>query len=381
MKQISLSPEQIGNIVANTPRNRASGPSQLSYDHIRYAINHNEDLVKTLTDILSHIASNPDKVEDACFEADAFFIRKSNSKPHPIVPQETLTKILNRAINAQLVTQVTQRDSPSAQHCIRNRNGTTSAALKIQQYLAQQGIHYVISIDLTNAFNTIDRRPIIDEMERLHVSKGIIRYITTYLTRFTLKHKGQNIQTHREVPQGCPLSMTLFVLGTAAPLQRAKEKGATTVAYADDIVIMDDNPTRLIETFEDLKEQAARIGLRINGNKTEYYTTAESDTRIVHSLYNETWKYLGIPISTNAKRIQDGVEKFLSSVEEGAQSAWNASLLHQAYFCYRMSVQTRAVHILRGTALQSTAFLQEWQNRLDKGVPAAYRIQPVTAGG
>lgn len=387
-KQIVLSPEHIGNIVADTPRNRASGPSQLSYDHIRYAINHEHDLLEALTDVLSFIANNPDKAEDACFEADAFFIRKPNGKPRPIVLQETLTKILNKALNMRLVNHITQSGSLKDQYCIGYRNSTTGAALKVQRYLSKQGTRYAISIDFTNAFNTINRRPIIEEMERLKVTKGITRYISTYLTRFTLRHDGRSIQTHRGVPQGCPLSMTLFALGTAALLRGAKERGAKVVAYADDIVIMGDNPTGLIETFKHLKEQATKMGLEINENKTAYFTTAENDEGKFHSLQKETWKYLGIPISTNAWKVQQGVETFLKSVEEDTQVAWRAPLLHQAYFCFRTCVQTRAVHILRGTAMQDTTFLREWQERFNKAlpdaikaVPVAYRIQPVTAGG
>ena len=387
-RPIVLAPDHIANIITHTPRNRASGPSQLSYDHIRYAINHDEDLLRALTDTLEFIANNPSSVDPACFKADAFFIRKPNGKPRPIVLQEAITKILNKALNAQLLAQITQGDDFQVQHCIGNRNGTTSATLKVQQFINQQGTKYAIAIDFSNAFNTINRRPIVDEMHRLHVKKGIIRYITTYLNRFTLDYEGRTIRTRRGVPQGCPLSMTLFALGTAALLRRAKEKGATTIAYADDIVIMDDDQTRLIETLIDLKNQAAQIGLEINEAKTAYYTTAKENEGLFHSLHKETWNYLGIPISVNPQLVQEEVETFLKSVKRDARCAWNAPLLHQAYFCHRMCVQTRAIHILRGTELQNTSFLREWQKKIDKlfpdairAVPAAYRIQPVTEGG
>ena len=79
-------------------------------------------------------------------------------------------------------------------------------------------------------------------------------------------------------------------------------------------------------------------------------------------------------------------------MEEAAKIAWSAQLRHEAYFTYRHCVQSKVVHILRGTDLpvdkHTFDYLTRRQRQLDalmptlvQRIPAAYCFLPVSCGG
>ena len=362
-------------IISGLPRDKASGPSQLSYDHIKYACNRDSGIMDHLRETLEHIVNNPEKADKNCFRADAHFIRKSNGKIRPIVLQETLMRILHKYLNKAILKELPRKDF-SSQYCILTKNATTTAALRVDRYMNSNGTKYAIAIDFTNAFNSIEREHIVSYMKKAKITPAIIRYVTTYLNRFTLMNEGKTIKNLRGVPQGCPMSMTLFAMGTTHLLQELEAKGVTVVAYADDIVIMSEDKDKLLKTFEEFIPKAEKAGLTINRGKTKMYTTGKSEEGFA-SLEEIPWTYLGIPIATKKELIKDEVNKLLDDIEEDAKKAWKAPLLHQSFFIYKTCVQSRVTHMLRGADLgNDTHFLRDRQIRLDALLPDTFRIVP-----
>ena len=62
-------------------------------------------------------------------------------------------------------------------------------------------------------------------MIRMGIDANITSYIATYLDRFTIKYGDKKIRNGRGVPQGCPLSMTLFAIGTSHLIRIIEKRG------------------------------------------------------------------------------------------------------------------------------------------------------------
>ena len=388
---IQISLEELTNIVSKLPRDRACGDSQLSYDHIKYALSKDETPAKMLQSSINFLLNNPESVNQQMYTATAHFLQKENGSFRPIVLQETLTKIAHRCLNRRLLAQIKGK-MPTHQFCINCSNGTTTAALEIQKEIKENKDKYIKAVDFTNAFNSLSRHTLIDNMNRMNINKSYIKYIATYLERFKVKYKDQMIENKRGIPQGCPLSMTLFAIGTSHLIRIIEKKGVRVYAYADDMALIADSKEQMEEAMKTLETKAEECGLTINKEKTKGYTTKEGDEDEDEyaSLHKKAWKYLGIPISLNQQLVKLEFSKTVDEVANKAEKAWKAPLLHQAYFINKLCIGPMLSHIARGTDLQGDInnFLTTQQKKIDKHmhpiiakVPRAWRLQQVTEGG
>lgn len=387
--KISISREELEFILSKLPRDRACGISQLSYDHIRYAAMRDEGVFDMLLETLNFMLNNPSSIDAHAFTAQAYFLPKKDGKVRPIVLQECLTKILHKCINTRILNAI-RSTMPQNQYCINNKNGTCAAALHIQKSISERKFKFFASIDFSNAFNSLTRDIIIKNLEKLEVGKGYIAYIVNYLNRFKIKYGDKVIRNGRGVPQGCPLSMTLFSIGTCHILEKLESDGIDASAYADDIVIGAETEEKLLKALHDLEDMASQIGLTLNKDKTQLYTSEQNYSGQFKSLWDNTWIYLGIPISQDKERVKQAFANFINDVAEDAKQAWDAPSLEQGYFINRLCVNPRVVHIARGTNLDESdqPFLNRQQQKIDNQLPELmkkvekiYRILPVANGG
>ena len=341
-----------------------------------------------LRDAIDYLLNNPDKVDKQMYIGTAYFLQKENGKLRPIVLQETLTKIAHRCLNRRLLNMI-QGKMPNHQFCINCPNGTTRAALEIQKEIKEGKAKYIVAADFTNAFNSISRRVLIKNMVRMGIDTTIINYVATYLERFAIKYGEKTIMNRRGVPQGCPLSMTLFATGTNHLIKIIEKKGVRVYAYADDMALIADSKEDIEDAIATLEEKARDCGLSLNREKTRYFTLGDTDEGTYRSLTKEQWTYLGIPISKNQALVREAFSKAVEEVAERSKMAWNAPLLQQAYFIEKLC-GPMLTHLARGTDLQgeTDAFLSEQQEKLEKyinpvikKIPRAWRVQPVKSGG
>lgn len=387
--RLSISREELEYVLSKLPRDRACGISQLSYDHIRYAATRDEVVFDMLLETLNFMLNNPAQVDAHAFTAQAYFLPKKDGKVRPIVLQECLTKILHKCINTRILNAIRTTMTPN-QYCINNRNGTCAAALHIQRSISEKKFKFFASIDFTNAFNSLSRDIIVKNLEKLEIGKGYIAYIVNYLNKFKIKYGDKVIKNRRGVPQGCPLSMTLFSIGTSHMLEKLESDGIDVSAYADDIVIGAETEEKLLKALHDLKDMASQIGLQLNEEKTHLYSSERNCSGQFKSLWDTTWVYLGIPISQDKERVRQAFAEFIDDVAESAKQAWNAPSLEQGYFINRLCVNPRIIHIARGTNLDESdeAFFERQQQKIDDQLPGLmkkvekiYRILPVADGG
>jgi sorting nexin-29 len=117
----------------------------------------------------------------------------------------------------------------------------------------------------------------------MKISHKLIRLVKMMIKSTTARVKvtntlGNNFTFNAGIRQGDGLSTTLFILALHYGVQNIDQRGtiftklSQICAYADDIVIVARTQKKLTEVYLDLAEEASKLGIEINENKTKYST-------------------------------------------------------------------------------------------------------------
>ena len=116
-------------------------------------------------------------------------IPKANGGKRPIALQESIVKIIHKHIAAVVTSHAMgNEDFRNSQFCIGCPEGTAEAATRIYKEMSGKETCYIASLDLTNAFNTIDQQCIITGLESLNVLEEIREYIYNYLRLYNIHY-------------------------------------------------------------------------------------------------------------------------------------------------------------------------------------------------
>lgn len=145
---------------------------------------------------------------------------------------------------------------------------------------------YIVSLDLSKAFDTIDMTVGLQILKSLNLPHHLINRIVKccFWERTAVLWYGalsQWVNKSIGVKQGCPISPRIFTLVLDAVMQTLscqfninlnQSTGITlpcVLAYADDILLIDDDECRLTLMFTELVSLLDSVGLKLNPNKTE----------------------------------------------------------------------------------------------------------------
>ena len=138
---------------------------------------------------------------------------------------------------------------------------------------------YQIFLDLCKAYDLINRRRVLQLMEKYGVGKNIRRYVETVWERqkFVLRQGGfysDPISVERGCTQGDTDSPIIFNLVIDAVLRKWKsvqeERKSRACFYADDGLIENKDAGKLQEHLNILIEYFEMFGLKTNEIKTKY---------------------------------------------------------------------------------------------------------------
>ena len=203
---------------------------------------------------------------------------------------EVVWKVVAGIINRRFTSSITYHD---ALHGFRTGRGTGTATLesKLLQQLAdmREEVLYVIFLDLTKAYDALDRSRCLEILEGYGVGPNARRLLKTYWRRLTMvarsgSYYGKAFKGERDVTQGDPLPTTIFNVVVDAVVQHwvnglvdeAEAKGETgregrhqsEVFYADDGLVVSLYPAWLQGAFNALVAIFDRVGLLTNVEKT-----------------------------------------------------------------------------------------------------------------
>lgn len=171
---------------------------------------------------------------------------------------------------------------------------------------------FVIFLDIKNAFGTLHLKQLYHIMEKYHIPKELIDYIKEfhktfeYITELDDKNAPFN-KWNDGLVQGSPLSPILFVLVMNYILDHLNKKYLNThgyqyhntrrilfTAFIDDICIMSDTMTHLIQIYNELKEIFEKVGLSLSVGKCAFLSINDANNQQFPGIEKkEFYKYLG----------------------------------------------------------------------------------------
>lgn len=158
--------------------------------------------------------------------------------------------------------------------------------------------YHILGIDMSKAFDSIDRRILLEEcIQHIvpHDEYRIIRFLLSD-TKLSLKvnnEMGPQFETINGTPQGDALSPVLFIIYLEYALKKFRAANPnlyqpknepyrlfTDIAYADDVDIVCDNQIDMMQAQLMLSEILPTVNLQINQDKTEHTTIKPSKQKL-----------------------------------------------------------------------------------------------------
>ncbi|KAG6929490.1 hypothetical protein G0U57_005580, partial [Chelydra serpentina] len=231
-------------------------------------------------------------------------------------------------------------------------------------------------LDLANAFGSIPHHHIFDTLQEFGMPESFLRLIRELYegcstTIRLVERETAEIPIRSGVKQGCPLSPIIFNLAME-PLLRAISDGAdgfdlhdervSVLAYADDLVLIADDPERLQGMLDTIGRAADWTGLRFNANKctslhvdgnkrdsvltTEFLVQGEP---VIPLAEGQAYQHLGMPTGF---RIRQTPEDTIREILQDAAKI-DASLLApwQKINALTTFLIPRIAFVLRGSAV------------------------------
>lgn len=243
------------------------------------------------------------------------------SSYRPICVLNEMGKILERIIVQRIEEHLTRTgpDISEDQYGFRKHRSTVDAIIELKQrtknIIGQEWYAVAISLDISNAFNTVPWDIINEELENKNFPIYLRSIIGNYLKDRTISYSTIEGKIKRKklscgVPQGSVLEPTLWNLAYDRILSGAIYQGCSTLCYADDTLLIARGRSRQEATSmaemgaNILIRRIEEIGLKVAMEKTEAVIFALGKERQVCELnlagrnikIKSCMKYLGIMV-------------------------------------------------------------------------------------
>lgn len=176
--------------------------------------------------------------------------KKQNTDPttyRPICLLNTLGKLFESIVNMRLCAELEERGLLSPrQYGFRKGKSTLHAVQQVLNIAKEEmskpyrrrGLCLMITIDIKNAFNSVSWTKVVEEMEKMSISKYLIEILKSYLSQRVIVGETFNKEMTAGVPQGSLIGPTLWNLVYNSILDIDTPEDTTLIAYADDLAIV-----------------------------------------------------------------------------------------------------------------------------------------------
>ena len=282
---------------------------------------------------------------------------EKNPGIRPIGIGEVLRRIMGKAVLTIFREEIIEQ-AGSLQSCAGVKGGIEANIHAMKELCEDEATEGLIQVDATNAFNLLNRKNMLMNIQILCPEIATFTYNCYSLAARMFVSGGHEILSQEGVTQGCALSMPIYALGLL-PLMSAiklgiEENSLKQAAYADDLAG--------VGKLESLKQWW--LNLMDYGPKVGYYPEPSKSWLIVkHEHLNdakkifegtglnltvEGRKHLGAAVgATNFKEeyVRGKIEEWKTQVEILAKIAWVEP--HLAYIAFVFGMQNKYTYMMR----------------------------------
>lgn len=270
----SPSPADVEKAIFSFPAGSAGGLDGLRPQHLKDMIVKSNGEARTklllsLVELISVLLSGnvPESVCPWLYGASLTALKKKDGGIRPIAVGNVL-----RRLTAKLACQSTQTGANQFFQPIQlgcgTRGGAEAAVHAIRHYMStSQNDEVLVKLDFKNAFNSINRGMLLEEI--YDKFKSLYPFIYQCYRYPTYLSFGRHvINSEWGVQQGDPLGPLCFCL--VAHRLAPKLKSKINIWYMDDVTLVD-TPSVVLQDIEEILKIGPDIGLSLNSKKSEFY--------------------------------------------------------------------------------------------------------------
>ena len=255
-----------------------------------------------------------DELEPWCTEHGREFVSDiwfGRYKPNPVRRKEipkadggvrklgiptVIDRMVQQAI-AQVLQPMYEATFHKGSYGYRVGRSAQQAMESVKEY-AEKGFRYVVEVDLSKYFDTLNHDLLLNILRRRIKDKKLIELIKKFLKSGVMDN-GVIVKTEEGSPQGGPLSPLLANIYLNEFDQEMSRRGVNIVRYADDIIVEAKSKRaaeRLLESSRKYLEN--KLKLKLNMEKSK-----------VVSVYSQKFKFLGFTLGKNKAGVMIRVHK------------------------------------------------------------------------
>lgn len=361
------------------PLHSAPGPSGMRSEHLHLLSVVGSEGAEALAELVDMLCCGV--VPPLLASGSLFGIPKADGGLRPIVAGEVVRKVAAKVALGELRSAAYAPLEADGQLALSTL-GAHRVYSTVRDAIASG--HCVASLDVTNAFNCIERTSVIQavwaltgptpddpdpHLDRPDQGRALVEALNSKPTTLYLANaQAEPIVSSRGVAQGCPLSLLSFSITIARAVQAARramaEEGGDgeaveVVFYADDGFVYSKSAAQVVRLVNHLRVALGAIGLSINTSKSVVVSPSE-ETPVALAEVGTPADKLGVmggvlPALHHANPTEVVVNHAVKVLQEKANVSGAAVLFedpqHAVGALGRAGMWTRSEYILVQTAL------------------------------
>ena len=335
---LNIRKENMNSTLLGRKPKTASGQNGYSFDQLKGAIKENQDIhgvecLTVMTKIINLIHSSeqfPPQVESFFTDGRLFAKDKGNGGVRPIAISDSFMRLAGSTALNVTKENIKNYLEPT-QLAVGSQSGTETIIHQTRQ-LMKDG-HFILQIDLTNAFNSVSRCAIQEELIK-HAPSLLNYWDRLYGSHTNLSLKAEDgihgVPSQTGVRQGCPFGTAFFCIAIQRILNEIDDPDILKLAYADDLIFASKHLDKLQQLGKHLQKKFKEIGLEINTEKSFLMPPSSSFNSIKDiNQFAGAEGHLQFSVDLSGRD-----PKFVNQFQTSSSSSSTAVRLNLAQLCY-----------------------------------------------